>query len=208
MSKKPTRVDKKMTQENRPLVSKPQDKRTVPPCQPWQTQKWHRRTVPLCQKELTWVDRNDTREPSPCVKTVGDKRTVPLSTMSNKKMTRCFRIGSCTHIKLHRSLNFSWTEASCTNIDMLRCSVNYGFNTHNVRLERSVASSVWVGHLVTEYNALSAYFTFCHNWYTSWIFLTSLIVTYKFVKCKCFLNFSLKHNNRFTFWCSDIILNL
>ena len=114
----------------------------------------------------------------------------------------------CTHIKLYRSLNFTWTEASCANINMLGCSVNYGFNTHNVGFEGSVASSVWVGHFVTESNTLTAYITFCHNWYTSWIFLTSLIVTYKFVKCKCFLNFSLKHNNRFTFWSSDIILNL
>ena len=60
------------------------------------------------------------------------------------------------------TFDFTGAQASGANIDMFRSTVYNSFNSFDVGLPSSVASSVRVGNLNAESNIFSADFTFCH----------------------------------------------
>lgn len=59
------------------------------------------------------------------------------------------------------------TEASCAHVDVLRSTVNDSFYTLYIRLPGSVGTTMRVGNLNTESNALSANIALCHLGRTS-----------------------------------------
>ena len=103
-----------------------------------------------------------------------------------------------------RALNLSRTKATGANIHRAVCAVYNGLNLADVGLPSSVCLTVGVGNIVSKNNTLTAYATLSH-FYTSSILpkrafhkSTHTILTYKYVKCKCFLKKSRK-NLKFLF---------
>ena len=86
------------------------------------------------------------------------------------------------------ALHLSWTQAACTNMNWLRCTVNDSLNLHDIRFPSSVWSSVWMRNLYTKAYALSTYITFSHyNTSCNSIKQTSfVIVPYFFWFCNRF----------------------
>ena len=65
--------------------------------------------------------------------------------------------------KLDSSLNLVGTEASGTSVHMARSTVDNGLNPLNIGLPGPVGTSVGVGNLNTEGNALATIITLRHN---------------------------------------------
>ncbi len=63
---------------------------------------------------------------------------------------------------LDRTLHLVGTEASGTDVHMAGRTIHNRLHALDVGLPATVASSVRVGHLNTEGNALAADITFCH----------------------------------------------
>ena len=64
---------------------------------------------------------------------------------------------------LDGALNLVGTQASCTSVHMARSTVDNGLDTLNVGLPSPVGTSVGVGNLNTEDNALAAIITLRHS---------------------------------------------
>ena len=62
-----------------------------------------------------------------------------------------------------RALNLVGTQASCTDVYMARSTVNDRFDTLDVGLPCTVGSSVRMGDLNAERNALAADIALCHQ---------------------------------------------
>ena len=63
---------------------------------------------------------------------------------------------------LDGALNLTGTQASCTDIDMARNTLNNSLNALNIGLPGSVGTSVGMGDLDTKGNALTAKIALCH----------------------------------------------
>ena len=64
-------------------------------------------------------------------------------------------------IELDGAFNLVGTEASCTDVDMARRTVNDSLNTLHIGLPSTVGASVGVRDLNTNGNTLAANITFC-----------------------------------------------
>ena len=65
--------------------------------------------------------------------------------------------------KLDRALNLVRAEASCADVNMARSTVNDRLDTLDVGLPCTVGSSVRMGDLNAERNALAADIALCHQ---------------------------------------------
>ena len=63
---------------------------------------------------------------------------------------------------LDGALYLTGTQASCTDIDMARSTLNNSLNALNIGLPGSVGTSVGMGNLDTKGNALTAKIALCH----------------------------------------------
>lgn len=79
-----------------------------------------------------------------------------------KKEQACCLLFSDTAM-LDGALNLVRTQASCTDIDMARRTVNNRFHALDVGFPCTVRPSVRVGDFDTERNTLAADITFCHQ---------------------------------------------
>ena len=88
-------------------------------------------------------------------------RTIKLPKVIKLKKTVGFTLPFI--FLLYSSDNLIRTHTFCANIDFLCLTVNYSFNFSDVWLPGSVASSVRVRNLNSEYCTFSANFTFSHR---------------------------------------------
>ena len=65
--------------------------------------------------------------------------------------------------ELDGPLNLVGTEASGTSVHMARSSIDNSLDTLDIGLPGTIGTSVGVGHLDTEGNALATIITLCHS---------------------------------------------
>ena len=81
---------------------------------------------------------------------------------ANKKRCRiCSTASSCR--ELHRTLDLVGTEASGTSVHMARSTVHDSLDPLNIGLPGTIGTSVGVGNLNTEGNALATIITLRHS---------------------------------------------
>ena len=77
-----------------------------------------------------------------------------------QKKSRVFH--TTLSIQLHSTLNLTGAEASRTDVNVTRGTINHCLNTSNIGFPSSVGTSVGVGHLDTECYTLLTNFAFSH----------------------------------------------
>jgi len=86
-----------------------------------------------------------------------------MSGFLHTKNAIAFAMASLIAGELHCPLNLVRTEASGTSVHMARSTVHNSLDTLNVGLPSSVGTSVGVGNLDTEGNALATIITLRHT---------------------------------------------
>ena len=85
------------------------------------------------------------------------------SDASCKRKEQTFRFALLVCLRSDRALNLVRTQTSCTNIHMARSTVNDRLDALDVGLPCTVGSSVRMGDLNAERNALAADIALCHQ---------------------------------------------
>ena len=82
-------------------------------------------------------------------------------------------------VRLDSPLNLVGTETSGTSVHMARSTVNNSLNAFHIGLPGTIGTSVGVGNLDTEGNALATIITLCHSLHLLSVHDGSLIYAYK-----------------------------
>ena len=94
---------------------------------------------------------------------MGGKKFGAILRKQNKKCVWRSQTHFCLHIEKSDSpSHFAGTQAAGTDVNMLGCAFNDSLHASHIGLPGTIGTSVRMGHLNAEGNALAANFTLCH----------------------------------------------